>query len=102
MFACNAGNPAIVSRLVQVPGLDINYIDENDDTAAHGASWHGHTECVRILAETDRVDWNKRDEEGGSPLYWGLEGGHSDIVSIIVQRGYNMVPTLPKWAHPLW
>ena len=25
MIACNSGNSAIVSRLVQVPGLDINY-----------------------------------------------------------------------------
>ena len=25
MFACHRGNSAIVSRLVQVPGLDINY-----------------------------------------------------------------------------
>ena len=25
MFACDSGNSAIVSRLVQVPGLDINY-----------------------------------------------------------------------------
>ena len=50
MFACDAGNPAIVSRLVQVPGLDINYQDEKDGwTAALGASRHSHTECVRHL-----------------------------------------------------
>ena len=38
MYACDAGNPAIVFRLVQEPGLDINYQDEGGWTAAHLAS----------------------------------------------------------------
>ena len=33
MFACDRGNLDIVSRLVQVPGLDINYQDEGGCTA---------------------------------------------------------------------
>ena len=68
MFACHRGNPAIVSRLVQVPGLDINYQNKDGETAAHLASYNGQTECVRILAETDRVDWNKADNWGCTPL----------------------------------
>ena len=43
MVACNYDNPAIVSRLVQVPGLDINYQDENGWTAAHQACRAGRT-----------------------------------------------------------
>ena len=46
----------------------------------------GQTECVRILAETGRVDWNKRDRESETPLYFALCNGYSDIVSIIVQQ----------------
>ena len=88
-----SGHPAIVSRLVQVPGLDINYQDEDCSTAAHLVSLDGRTECVRILAETDRVDWNKTDNWGCTPLLWALEKGHSDIVDIIVQQSnidYNV------------
>lgn len=95
MVACKHGNPAIVSRLVQVPGLDINYQDEyQGDTAAYLASSKGHTECVRILTETDRVDWNKADNWGCTPLYEALKNGHSDIVDIIVQQSnidYNVM-----------
>ena len=32
MFACELGNSAIVSRLVQVPGLDIDYQDKGYHT----------------------------------------------------------------------
>ena len=41
--ACDRGNPAIVSRLVQVPGLNFNYQDEVEGwTAAHLASKGRH------------------------------------------------------------
>ena len=86
LFACEHGNPAIVSRLVQVPGLDINYQDEGGDTAAHLASMNGHTECVRILAETGRVDWNLTDETGQTPLHQALANRHTDIAEIIMQQ----------------
>ena len=77
MVACNRGNSAIVSRLVQVPGLDINYQTEDGGTAAWLACRKCHTECVRILAQTDRVDWNKADEWGRTPLCWALFNGRS-------------------------
>ena len=86
MFACRAGNSAIVSRLVQVPGLDINYQDRRGWTVAQRASGRCHTQCVRILAETGRVDWNKRNKRGRTPLYLALRRGRSDIVDIIVQQ----------------
>ena len=87
MVACERGNPAIVSRLVQVPGLDINYQDEKyGDNAAHGASLHGHTECLRILAETGRVDWNQREKYGRTPLYLAIWYRHPDIVDIITHQ----------------
>ena len=90
MFACESGNSAIVSRLVQVPGLDINYHYESFGyTAAclacasgrsrknpHFWAWlysnHQETECMRILANTGKVDWNKADSWGRTPLYWAL------------------------------
>ena len=46
----------------------------------------GHTECVRILAETGRVDWSKADKWGQTPLYLALYSGQSDMVKIIVQQ----------------
>jgi len=52
-----------------------------------------NTESVRILVETDKVDWNKKNNWGGTPLYWALRNGHSDIVEIIVKQSnidYNI------------
>ena len=85
MKACNSNKTARLSRLVQVPGMDINKQDLNGETVAHKAS-NGRAECVRILAETGRVDWNMRNDWDYTPLYYALLGGYSDIVDIIVQQ----------------
>ena len=86
MFSCQFGHSAMVSRLVQVPGLNINIQNEDGLTSAHLATLHCHTECVKILSNTQKVNWNKRDMNGGTPLYLALEKGHFDIVGIIVQE----------------
>ena len=87
MENCEDGNPDVMSRLVQVPGLDINYQDERGQTAALLACNLAQTECVKILAETDRVDWNKADMGGGTLLFWALERGHSDTLAQAAVRG---------------
>lgn len=86
IIACSVGNPAIVSRLVEVAGLDIDYQDFFGHTAAHRACIAGQTQCVRVLADSGRVDWNKKNEENITPLYWAIDGGHTDIVDIIVKQ----------------
>ena len=48
--------------------------------------------------KTGKVDWNKADSWGRTPLYWALEGEHSDKLDIILQQpniDYNV-----KTNHP--
>ena len=73
IVACRTGDSEEVSRLVQDGGLDLNYQDECGSTAAERASYHGHTQCVQILADCrERVNWKKKDNWDGTPLYWAL------------------------------
>ena len=92
---CTDGNLEGVNECL-FRGVDVNYNDELGDTAALLASFHGHTECMRILADTKRVDWSKADRDGWTPLYMALGRGHSDIVDIIVKQpniDYNVKTT---------
>ena len=86
MFACTLGNSVIVSRLVQMSALDINYQDKNGCTATLLASIWGRTSCVKILAETGKVNWNKGDNGNGTPLYHALSSRYCDIVDIITEQ----------------
>ena len=97
LFASRFGRAGIVSRLVQVPGLDINYKTKDGATAAFWASVRGHSECVRILAETGKVDWNMRNKSGATPLCLALLKGHSETADIIMQQSnidYNVKSSL--------
>ena len=86
MIACTLGNSVIVSRLVQISELNINYQDKIGCTAALLATLWGCTICVKILAETGSVDWNKGDDGTGTPLYHALSNGYCDIVDIITEH----------------
>ena len=72
MIACKNGHTAIVTRLVEADGLDINYEDEFGHNAANLAGYNGSTKCVDILVEIDRVDWNQADKRGRTPLFLAL------------------------------
>ena len=49
-------------------GLEVNLEDERGWTAAHHAAHGGHTCCLRILAQTRKVDWNLENTDGRSAL----------------------------------
>ena len=86
IVACKAGNSTIVSSVLEMPRPDINFQDEDGDTAIYLAIDEEQTECVRTLAETGKVQWNKRDIWGHTPLYYALGRSYSDIVDIIMQQ----------------
>ena len=86
MFALYSGNSDIVSRLARLSELDLNYEDHLGNTVAHRAAlWQQcQPDCVRALANSGRVNWNKKNQWGKTPLYLALDRGHSGFVEIIV------------------
>ena len=58
VVACCSKNHEIVRRLLQVPGIDVNYkCGEWQWTAMHFAAWRS-VECCEELAKCPEVDWN--------------------------------------------
>ena len=71
-------------------GVDINATDADltpfSQTAAHVAASMGHTGVIRLLAATGRMDWNKQDPLGMTPLHWALQFGRYEVAAIIMQQ----------------
>ena len=84
MVACHFGYSAVLSRLIQVKGIDVNvnYQDVHGITGAMLTIERGHTECLKILAKTGRVNWNMKNRWGLTPLHRAI---HQDVVDIVVQ-----------------
>ena len=68
--------------------VDVNATDDGGETAATRAATRGHTEVIRLLATTGRVDWNKRENSasGWTPLHSALFCGHHEVAAIILQQ----------------
>lgn len=83
-----------IVRLLVKANVDINYQDEQGDTALHVAARFGHLECARLLLEGS--DIQKADTElcektyGWTPLFIACVDGHLPIVELLIENGADL------------
>lgn len=87
--ASEHGLKTIVALLLDV-GAEVNGKDTNNNyTALHYAARHGRTSITKLLldcgAEVDALNDSKN-----TPLGMAAAGGHSDTVTLLVDRGANI------------
>ena len=84
-YACMKNNWWTVSRLLQVPGVNITARDNRGATPAYWAVANNSVESLAILARDLRLDWwNYRSISGKTPLYVAIYHGHVHIVQILL------------------
>jgi len=86
------------------PLLDINSTHEGGVwTALHEACDFGHLQIYRMLSGLERIDMNKRDNQGRTGLYWASFRGRGEIVwEMLEDRRVDInVPNLAG-ETPLW
>ncbi|HEY0726823.1 MAG TPA: ankyrin repeat domain-containing protein [Pyrinomonadaceae bacterium] len=72
-------------------GADVNALDEDGDTALHGAGQTGNVEIVRMLLDKG-ANPNVQNKVGGTPLMWAAVYGNVDAARLLLSRGAD--PTL--------
>lgn len=83
----------IVHLLVDA-GVDINYQDEQGETALHVAARFGHDECAKILL--DGTEYQKGDTElaektyGWTPLFIACVDGCLSVAKLLVAAGADL------------
>src|SRR5262249_36126810 len=57
-------------------GADVNAVDDNSETAMHGAAYRNHPKVAQFLADRGaKIDvWNQKNKHGWTPL--AIAGGH--------------------------
>jgi uncharacterized protein len=67
-------------------GADVSLIDNDGDTALHGAAEMGNVEIARmLLAKSANV--NAKNKVGGTPLMWAAVYGHDEVVRELLKQG---------------
>ena len=64
-------------------GADVNAVDDNGETAMHGAAYRNHPKVVQLLADKGAkiAVWNRENKTGYTPL--------------VIAEGYRRGPQLP-------
>lgn len=67
-------------------GADVSLVDNDGDTALHGAAQTGNVEIIRMLLDKG-ADPNVKNKVGGTPLMWAAVYGHTDAARVLLSRG---------------
>jgi glycerophosphodiester phosphodiesterase len=92
-LATKANYIEIVRCLISA-SVDVNYQDEQGDTALHVAARFGHTDCARLLLvgrDDQKADIELAEKTyGWTPLFIGCVDGHLEIVELLIEHGADI------------
>lgn len=77
------GDPSKV-RLFIDAGLDVNDLDSKGSTPLTAAAHIGFPPMVSSLAACRNADLDKKNQAGWTPLMMAAQGGHTDVVCLLV------------------
>jgi glycerophosphodiester phosphodiesterase len=92
-MATKANFVEIVGLLVEA-GVDINYQDDQGETALHVAARFGHDDCAKLLLDGNAVQ--KTDTElvektyAWSPLFIACVDGNPGVVDLLIEAGAEL------------
>jgi glycerophosphodiester phosphodiesterase len=79
----------IIELLVDA-GVDVNYRDQQNETALHIAARFGYTECAEILLKAPGVNPEIAEKTfGWTPLFIACVDGHLPVVELLLAAGAN-------------
>ena len=69
---------------------DINFEDQDSDgrTGFSLACQEGHTEVVKMLVDSEKIDYKHKDDtqEGKTGFHWACENGHTGVIDVLVEK----------------
>lgn len=86
--AVREGNIDVVNRYL-IDGININVMDQYNNTALHIASRVGHNEIVQLLISRGAIV-DAMNQYNHTALYVAAAEGHKEIAQFLINRGANI------------
>ncbi|MCJ1383165.1 Glycerophosphocholine phosphodiesterase [Xylographa soralifera] len=84
----------IIVQLLVDAGVDLNYQDEQGESALHLAARFGHSECAEILlkgSEGHKIDLELTENTfGWTALFVACVDGHLQVAELLIEAGANL------------
>jgi ankyrin repeat protein len=69
--------------------LDVNYVDDEDGTALHAATYAGKLDMVTFLLVNNDVRVNTLDKKGHTALFYSVMFEDIEITKLLLSKGAN-------------
>ncbi|XP_071086322.1 ankyrin-3-like, partial [Haliotis cracherodii] len=89
MLAARAGHGELVDFLVK-KGADMTLVNNDGDNILHQACRGGDVETVEIVLAQNKLDINRRNKNGETPVMMAARAGHGELVDFLVKKGADM------------
>ncbi|ORY11870.1 glycerophosphodiester phosphodiesterase GDE1 [Clohesyomyces aquaticus] len=87
-------NFMVIVKLLVEAGVDVNYQDEQGETALHVAARFGHHQCAKVLIEgspTQKTDIDIPEKTfAWTPLFIACVDGHTLVVELLIAAGADL------------
>lgn len=88
LAAAEAGDTKCLISILE-DNWNINFIDDQKETALHKAAANGHTGIVKLLLERS-VSIEETNKDGRTPLHSAARKGHTGTVELLLERGASI------------
>ena len=92
VMAASENSFAALAALLEAPGLDLEAVNANGETALMMAAFRGHDPSVRMLiakgAAVNRSGW--------TPLHYAAANGHTNAVNLLIASGASLDARSPN------
>ena len=97
-LACmNKQSASCIRLLLMYPGIDVNAVDDNGNTALHLSACAKARLAVNILLHEKRVDKNVKNIEGLTPIHAAILDGDEEIIDMFIRcREVEVNASTPK------
>ncbi|MHB9147312.1 MAG: ankyrin repeat domain-containing protein [Candidatus Amoebophilus sp.] len=93
-----AGNEKKIEKLLQIPEIDINIKNENDETPLHEAAKSNNSAVIKLLLGQENIQVNAQDKQEYTPLSIAIEQSNTASISSLLQSTKTDVNIKNKWG----
>ncbi|CAF0915689.1 unnamed protein product [Rotaria sordida] len=76
-----------IARYLISHGADIKLVRDGNYTNLMLSAYREHTHMVKYFLDELYCDPNEYDQDGRTPLHYGIDGGSLDVVELLLKRG---------------